>query len=146
MNQQTENLKDQLEPVKKYEHADLSKVKGKPIAVVAARSSYIPIEEFKELFESVGKLVASDRIVKLIFDKRQLNVFHQPSMEWYFTDWKERMWHLGLKSHRKILPDNQVFKQSVKIGREKINSENPNLKFHQMDIKYKDTLQQAIDS
>lgn len=67
-------------------------------------------------------------------------------MEWYFTEWKEKMWHLGLKTHRKILPDNKVFQQSVKIGREKIKESYPKLKFNEMDIQYKDSIQDAIDN
>ncbi len=141
-----EQLKDDLIQHKEGKHAKVSIVDGKPIAVVQATNSYIPIEEFKEIFRSVGEIVQEKKITKLIFDKRSLTVFHQPSMEWYFTEWKEDMFHKGLRVHRKILPDNKVFKQSVKIGREKIKEENPKLKFNEMDIQYKDTLQDAIDN
>ena len=71
-------------------------------------------------------------------------VFHQPSMEWYFVEWKEKMYNHGLKTHRKILPKDAVFRQSVKIGRDKINREYPQGKFHKMDIQYFETLDEAI--
>lgn len=146
MSNDTETLKDNLVDHHKGSHAKISFVEGKPVAIVEATSTYIPIEEFKNIFNEIGKLVDSKKITKLVFDKRKLTVFHQPSMEWYFTEWKEQMWHKGLKTHRKILPDNKVFQQSVKIGREKIKEENPNLKFNEMDIQYKDSLQDAIDN
>ena len=140
----TENLTHNLKTIYEGDHGTVSKVKGQAIAVVTATSTYIPIEEFKKLFEQVGQLVESENITKLIFDKRELTVFHQPSMEWYFTEWKEDMWAKGLKTHRKILPDNKVFQQSVKIGREKIKGEYPNHKFNEMDIQYKDNIESAI--
>ena len=140
----TENLTYNLKTIYEGEHGTVSKVEGQPTAIVTATSTYIPIEEFKNLFEQVGQLVESKKITKLIFDKRELTVFHQPSMEWYFTEWKEDMWSKGLKTHRKILPDNKVFQQSVKIGREKIKGEYPDHKFNEMDIQYKDNLESAI--
>jgi hypothetical protein len=146
MSNESETIKDNLVQFHAGSHAKISFVEGKPVAIVEATSTYIPIEEFKSIFNEIGKLVISKKITKLIFDKRKLTVFHQPSMEWYFTDWKEQMWHKGLKTHRKILPDSKVFQQSVKIGREKIKEENPNLKFNEMDIQYKDSVQEAIDS
>jgi len=146
MSNEVEAMNDNLVTHHEGEHAKISFVKGKAIAVVEAKSTYIPIEEFKNIFNEIGNLVESKNIKKLIFDKRKLTVFHQPSMEWYFTEWKEDMWHKGLKIHRKILPDNKVFQQSVKIGREKIKEENPNLKFNEMDIQYKKDIQDAIDN
>jgi len=129
-----------------FKHASVSTVDtDSTIAVVTAKTEYIPIEEFKKIFESIGKLVKANNVKKLIFDKRNLTVFHQPSMEWYFTEWKAQMFESGLKTHRKLLPENEVFRQSVKIGREKINKNFPNGKFHQMDIGYAETLQEAIE-
>jgi hypothetical protein len=130
---------------KKLKHVTIYTVASAPkIAVVEATASYIPIEQFKEAFNYIGELVRKEQITKLIFDKRKLSVFHQPSMEWYFVDWKEKMFNDGLTTHRKILPNDEVFKQSVKIGRDKINKAFPNGKFHQMDIGYSDTLEDAV--
>jgi len=129
-----------------FKHAKLSFIPGKGIAVITATSTYIPIEEFKEIFEKTGELVKKEKISKLIFDKTELKVFHQPSMEWYFTQWKEKMFDLGLKKHRKILPNDDVFKKSVQIGREKILKDFPNIKAHQMEILYSNTLEDAINN
>lgn len=128
-----------------FKHAAVSVVSGNAkIAVVTAKTEYIPIDEFKKIFQSIGELVKSEGVTKLIFDKRNLSVFHQPSMEWYFTEWKEEMFAAGLKTHRKILPQNEVFRQSVAIGRDKINKAFPKGKFHEMDIQYAETLEEAI--
>jgi hypothetical protein len=102
------------------------------------------MDQFKETFNFIGELVKKEKITKLVFDKRKLSVFHQPSMEWYFVEWKEKMFDLGLKTHRKILPNDEVFRQSVKIGREKINIAHPNGKFKLMDIAYSESLEQAL--
>jgi hypothetical protein len=135
-----------LEKVKTFKHAAVFIVPTRPnIAVVEATSNYIPIEQFKEMFLFLGDLVIKNKINKLIFDKRKLTVFHQPSMEWYFVEWKEKMFSLGLKTHRKILPNDRIFKESVKIGREKINKLYPEAKFHQMDIQYTETVEEAIE-
>lgn len=128
-----------------FKHALIKIVDDKPeVAIVEAIATYIPIEEFKEIFSAIGKFTAERKITKLIFDKRKLSVFHQPSMEWYFVEWKEKMFDLGLKTHRKILPQDPIFRQSVKIGRDKIKQIHPNGKYLQMDIQYADNLEDAI--
>jgi hypothetical protein len=135
-----------LEVIKDFKHAVISIAEtSKTVAIVEAKTEYIPIGDFKKIFEAIGEVVKDKGITKLVFDKRNLTVFHQPSMEWYFTEWKEQMFALGLKTHRKILPKNEVFRQSVKIGRDKINNAFPQGKFHQMDIGYAETLEDAIN-
>jgi len=131
---------------KSFNHADVFTVSGTRTAVVQATGDYITIDEFKNVFNYIGKLVMDKQIDKLVFDKRKLNVFHQPSMEWYFVEWKEEMFNLGLKKHRKILPNDSVFRQSVKIGRENIDKTYPNGKFHEMDIQYFEDLDEAINN
>jgi len=127
-------------------YAKVEVLEGQPdICIITATASYIPIEEFKSTFEFIGTLVANENIRKLIFDKRKLRVFHQPSMEWYFVEWKEKMYSLGLKTHRKILPEDEIFRTSVKIGRQKIEENFPDGKFNQMDIQYAESIEKAIE-
>lgn len=137
--------KQELTIARTFKHALIKTVERNPeVVVVEATASYIPIEQFKEIFGAIGELVKAKKITKLVFDKRKLTVFHQPSMEWYFVEWKEQMFEHGLKIHRKILPQDEVFRQSVKIGREKIKANHPLGKYQQMDIQYADTLDEAI--
>jgi hypothetical protein len=131
--------------VKSFKHAVIKTVESNPeVVVVEATSTYIPIEQFKEIFNFIGKMAQNQGISKLIFDKRKLTVFHQPSMEWYFVEWKEQMFEFGLRVHRKILPQDEVFRQSVKIGREKIRTTHPNGKYTLMDIQYAESMEEAI--
>jgi hypothetical protein len=130
---------------KKFKHATVYTVTGSSaVAVVQANVNYIPLEPFKEIFTFIGELAKKKSLTKLIFDKRKLTVFHQPSMEWYFIEWKEKMYDQGLRTHRKILPADDVFRQSVRIGREKINAAYPQRKFNLMDIQYNETVEDAI--
>ena len=141
----TTEVMEKTTTVKTFKHAVIKVVDAHTsIAIVEATASYIPIEQFKEIFGAIGKIVEERKITKLIFDKRKLTVFHQPSMEWYFIEWKEKMFEFGLKTHRKILPQDEIFKQSVKIGREKIKASHPNGKYTQMDIQYSESIEEAI--
>jgi hypothetical protein len=136
---------DNMIKEKEFKHATIYLLAGHPeTAVVEATANYIPLEPFKEIFNFIGELTSTKKIKKLIFDKRKLSVFHQPSMEWYFVEWKEKMFDAGLKTHRKILPKDDVFRQSVRIGRDKINKAFPDKKFHLMDIQYAETIEEAI--
>jgi hypothetical protein len=131
---------------KSFKNADLMVVEGQNVAIVQATGTYITIDEFKSIFNYIGDIVKKDKIKKLIFDKRKLTVFHQPSMEWYFVEWKEKMYALGLTTHRKILPENAVFVQSVKIGREQIAEKYPKGKFNLMDIAYCNDIDEGIEN
>jgi hypothetical protein len=143
----TTDIKSSLKTEKEFKHAVVFTVKGAPgVAVVQATAGYIPIDHFKEIFNYIETIIRGQSINKLVFDKHKLTVFHQPSMEWYFIEWKERMFSLGLKTHRKILPQDRIFRESVKIGREKINKLFPNGKYRHMDIQYSETLEEAISN
>lgn len=144
MNIQTIN---QLTLFQEMKYAKIMLVENNPeIVVLEATSAYIPMGQFKEIFGVIGTLVKERKITKLIFDKRNLTVFHQPSMEWYCVIWKEEMYDLGLQTHRKILPEDADFRHSVKIVREKIKAEYPDGKYNLMSIEYAETLDDAIEN
>jgi hypothetical protein len=130
--------------VKNSQHAKLFRVEGQPTLILEATSGFIPFADFQALFAEVGKVVKEMNITKLVFDKRKLTVFHQPSMQWYFTEWKEDMYQLGLKTHRKVLPEDQLFRHSVQVGREKISEQFPEALFQKMDIRYAETVDEAV--
>jgi hypothetical protein len=130
---------------KQFKHANVFTVFDHVnTALVTATANYIPLEAFKEIFNFIGDLAKQKKLTKLIFDKTKLTVFHQPSMEWYFVEWKEKMFDQGLTTHRKILPADEIFRQSVRIGRDKINKTYPTKKFNQMDIQYAETIEEAL--
>ena len=133
-----------LKLVQAFHYADIYVVEDQPILIIEATGTYIPIDEFKEVFHKAEEVVRKEEIQKVIFDKRKLEVFHQPSMEWYFTTWKETLLGLGVKTHRKLLPDDVTFRKSVEIGRKRIREKYPDLHTEEMDIQYADTLEEAI--
>lgn len=117
------------------------------ILICELTKEYVPIEEFREIFTETIPIIEKNNIKKFIFDKQNLRVFHQPSMEWYFINWKQEIYGKGLTVHRKILPQNQpAFKLAVEAGRAKIMAEYKNTIINLLDIQYKDSILEAIES
>ncbi len=112
--------------------------------MIEATNTYIPIDEFKKIFLKAEEVARERSIRKVIFDKRKLEVFHQPSMEWYFTTWKEALLDLGVATHRKLLPEDFTFRKSVKLGQMKIREKYPDLRINEMDIQYAETMDEAL--
>ncbi|MFP4089965.1 MAG: hypothetical protein ACLFUB_18715 [Cyclobacteriaceae bacterium] len=137
--------RDRLELYQEFEHTDIFLIKDKPVLIIKASDTYIPIEEFKEVFAAASRIIENRPIQKIIFDKRRLQVFHQPSMEWYYVHWKDALLEKGIKSHRKLLPNDQVFQKSVELGKARIMEKYPRIRVAEMDIQYFDDLQEAID-
>ncbi len=114
------------------------------IVICELLADYIPIEDFKEAFSQIGEIVKAGNYEKFIFDKRSLRAFHQPTMEWYFIHWKKDMLAYGLKTHRKILPAEKWFEKMVQIAKAQIIQNYPDNIIDQLDIKYCDTIEEAI--
>lgn len=108
------------------------------------KSEYVPIAHFKDIFYRISDLVKSGLNEKFILDKRSLRAFHQPSMEWYYLDWKKDMLACGLKKHRKILPDETWFKKSVSIAKDQIHQRYPDNVIDQLDIAYCNSVEEAM--
>lgn len=114
------------------------------IVICELLADYIPIEDFKEAFRQIGEIVKAGNYEKFIFDKRSLRAFHQPTMEWYFIHWKKDMLAYGLKTHRKILPAEKWFEKMVQIAKAQILQNYPDNIIDQLDIKYCDSIEEAI--
>ncbi len=138
--------RERLEIKEEFEHSDIFFVENRPVLIIKASDTYIPTEEFKSLFTKATELIKEHGIQKVIFDKRRLQTFHQPSMEWYYVHWKEDLLQEGVNTHRKLLPDDQIFKKSVELGIAKIKEKYPHIRLSEMDIQYFDTLQEAIEN
>ena len=108
---------------------------------------YVNIENFQEIFNEMTTVIDNYAIKKFVFDKQNLKVFHQPSMEWYFVHWKKEIYEKGLTVHRKILPQTEMaFNLAVEAGREKIKREFKDTVIHLLDIQYKTSIIDAIES
>lgn len=114
------------------------------IIICELMTDYVPIEDFKRTFERISEIVRKGAYHKFIFDKRALRAFHQPSMEWYFLVWKKEMYGLGLTVHRKILPSEKWFEKMVMIAKLQIMENNPDNIVEKLDIKYCDSVEEAI--
>ena len=114
------------------------------IVICELLADYIPIEDFKAAFAEIWDIVKSGDFEKFIFDKRSLRAFHQPTMEWYFIHWKKEMLGYGLKTHRKILPKEKWFEKMVQIAKDQILQNYPENIIEELDIKYCDTIEEAI--
>ena len=114
------------------------------IALVA-QADYIPIKNFKQLFYMLGDEIEANPVyTKLIFDKRSLRTFHQPSMKWYFMDWKTEMIQYGLCKHYKILPDLGYFQKAVEAARKPLLKKFPQDVLAKLSIEYADDIEDAL--
>ena len=115
------------------------------LALCIAEKDYIPIDNFKAIFLSISKLIDDFPIQHLVFDKRKLRTFHQPSMEWYFAIWKTTVKCRGLTNHYKILPDLDWFVKSVEAGRYEILKKYSDSILNGITISYVNSIENAID-
>lgn len=114
------------------------------VVLCVAETEYIPIEYFKKSFEHIGGFIKKNGCKALIFDKRNLNTFHQPSMEWYYTEWKAEMLDHGLSKHYKILPTMPWFAKSVEAGKRDIKRNHPSFDFDLFSVTYVDSISEAL--
>ena len=115
------------------------------LVLCIADVEYIPIENFKSIFLAISELIEKYAVKHLLFDKRNLRTFHQPSMEWYFAIWKPLMKDKGLVNHYKILPDLEWFVQAVNAGKHEILKKYTANILNGIRITYVDTIEKAVD-
>ncbi|MAE84288.1 MAG: hypothetical protein CMB80_16215 [Flammeovirgaceae bacterium] len=132
--------------VKTYSNEFVDVFTNQSIGIIGCviTSDYVPIRYFIETFKEISILARSNQYTKFIFDKRNLRTFHQPSMEWYFLDWKTEMVEYGLTKHRKLLPELDWFVKAVQIARDPLLKKMPHSVINRLDIRYCDSLDQAI--
>lgn len=116
--------------------------------VCTLKTDYVPMKDFQETFEQIGEYINEhpNKISKMILDKRHLKVFHQASMVWYHVEWKSAMKPYGLVAYRKLLPDDTFFRKAVEIARKNILKEHPEFRFEDFDIRYCETMDEALQS
>jgi hypothetical protein len=116
------------------------------IGICEVTAPYIPMVEFMETFNTATRMIREHGLRHLIFDKRSLRTFHQPSMEWYFVEWKPVVRDLGMADHYKILPDEPWFHRCVEAGRNDILSNYPEQMLNGISIVYVRSLEEAINA
>ncbi len=128
------------------EFATVFHLPSRQTAICLLTATYVPIADFKQLFNVVSEIVILHKISRFVFDKRALRTFHQPSMEWYFVHWKQEMYKHNLKTHRKLLPKDKWFEQAVMVGKAKIMTTFSDTIIPLLDIKYCQSIQEALNS
>lgn len=116
---------------------------SKTIACIIT-ADYIPITKFKQLFEMLGDEIKEGNFEKFVFDKSKLRTFHQPSMKWYFTEWKTVMMEYGVVKHFKVLPELDYFRKAVEAARKPLLAQYPEAILSKLRIEYFETLEEAI--
>ena len=114
--------------------------------ICTAQAEYIPIEAFREVFLRISGIIREHSVKHLLFDKRALRTFHQPSMEWYFTIWKPSVGALGLTNHFKILPELEWFREAVRAGKHELFSKFGEDFLAGITITYVNNEEEAIDA
>ena len=112
--------------------------------VCVLKTEYVPIVHFRNTFGRISEWVAKGFNQKFVFDKRSLRAFHQPSMEWYYVEWKRDMLAYGLRQHRKILPAEPWFRKSVMIAKDQIDRRYPDNVIDQLDIRYCNSVEESL--
>jgi hypothetical protein len=126
------------------EYAECYSNKEKGIIACILKAEYVPISDFRKTFKALESEVKKGGYKRFVFDKRSLRTFHQPSMEWYFLEWKTEVFNYGLKEHRKILPDLKWFVKAVEIAKKDLDSRLPDDVRKQLQISYCNSLEEAI--
>ncbi|WP_421873214.1 hypothetical protein [Marinoscillum sp.] len=121
-----------------YIHTD------KKTIACAINKDYVPITRFKEIFEMLADEIKSGDYSKFVFDKSKLRTFHQPSMKWYFTEWKTEMIHHGVTKHFKVLPELDYFKRAVEAARKPLLAKYPKELLAQLRIEYFESVEEAV--
>lgn len=115
------------------------------MAICLAEQEYIPISNFKSMFLKISDLIEKFPIKHLIFDKRKLRTFHQPSMEWYFAIWKQIVKEKELVSHYKILPELDWFEKAVEAGKHEIIKKYSKEILNGINIFYVKSIEEVIE-
>lgn len=145
MKLENEVIRNDLKTITENNYAKTYLDKDLSLILMEVKAPYIPIETFMALFNELSPLIKQHGIKKFIFDKRKMTTFHQPSMEWYFIEWKQKMYEYGLSVHRKILPDADWFAKCVEAGRAQILKDYPDNIIHKLDIRYCKSVAEAIE-
>ena len=120
----------------------------KGVLALVATADYIPIVKFKQLFEMLADEVKYGEVkyTRFVFDKSALRTFHQPSMKWYFTEWKTEMLNHGLSQHFKILPKLEYFRKAVEAARKPLLAKYPKDVLDKLRIEYYDSVEEATNA
>jgi hypothetical protein len=141
---QNETISESMEPFYQNESTKLYYNAQLKIGLCEVIAPYIPMVQFMEIFNKATEMIKAHGLRHFIFDKRSLRTFHQPSMEWYFVEWKPVVRDMGMADHFKILPDEPWFHRCVEAGRSDIVKNYPEGLLNGISVRYVDSVEEAI--
>lgn len=109
-------------------------------------ADYVPISRFKQVFEMLADEIREGGYERFVFDKSHLRTFHQPSMKWYFTEWKTEVLDFGVNKHFKVLPKLDYFRKSVEAARKPLLAKYPKEVLDKIRIEYFETVEEAVNA
>lgn len=115
-------------------------------ALVVAKNAYIPHEDFLEIFSKAEEMIISHEMYRLIFDMSILKRLETSSLEWFYLDWKSRMYTChGLISHCEILPHNPSIRENFKKKRNQILALQPDNPVRHTSFYESQSIEQAFE-
>ncbi|MEL6536076.1 MAG: hypothetical protein AAFQ98_11720 [Bacteroidota bacterium] len=127
-------------------HATVYTIAPSQTILCVLEKEYVPIAAFKAIFEKITELASSSLFKRFVFDKRKLAAFHQPTMEWYYLDWKTTVAPYGITEHRKLLPEAAWFRKTVEIAKLSLENRMPEELRAKLDIQYCESIEEALTS
>ncbi|HAS45859.1 MAG TPA: hypothetical protein DCS93_35585 [Microscillaceae bacterium] len=115
-------------------------------ALVCQINADINLKKFKEALLQLIPIVQKFRIRQLIVDRRNMFTIHFPSLEWFYSIWLPQMIKSGVRKFHIVLPENDLFKFSLRIGKQKIMKENPQLLHENLPPHFYKNLQEVFQN
>ncbi|EAY31973.1 hypothetical protein [Microscilla marina] len=114
--------------------------------IVCQLNADINITLFKEAILKMGEFIKQHQVKNLVMDKRNMVTLHLPSMQWFYLSWMEQMYKDGLTTFHKILPNNELFKFSLQMGKDKIVADNPQVDPAKVETHYYKNLHEVLQN
>jgi hypothetical protein len=135
-----------LKELMKLRHAVCYTVENNDdVIIININSAYIPKTHFQEMLITISQEIVRRGFKKVVFDMSLLQFYHEPTFDWFFTVWKERMFYHGVTCHRIILPKIQIIRDGVEQSRKKASEIFPHEKYWELEVQYAETAEDALN-
>ncbi|OJJ20136.1 hypothetical protein BKI52_16830 [marine bacterium AO1-C] len=100
---------------------------GSKQALICQVNADINLKKFKETLIQLVPVTQKLKICQLVVDRRNMFTIHFPSLEWFYAIWLPQMIKSGVRRLHIVLPENELFRFSLRIGKQRILKEHPQL-------------------
>jgi len=106
----------------------------------------INLKKFKEALHQLIPIVQTLKIRQLVIDRRNMFTIHFPSLEWFYSIWLPQMIKSGVRKFHIVLPENELFQFSLRMAKQKIMQENPQLLHQSLSPHFHKNLQEVFQN